>query len=167
MIHLIWSIINGIIVFYFLYLILGFIAEGKRIFNPQFKIISIFIMVIGIVHIINASHLDERTNRIIITNAYNTKNQSEIKSVTLEDNWTFDIKMSVKYAVEQNEYIPIESSSFLIGLISGHVWEFNSIQTHKYSKNESAAYTVNGVLHWNLFGINIYNESKTFSGFMD
>jgi hypothetical protein len=164
MIHLIWSIINGIIVIYFLYLIVGFIAKGKKIFKPQFKVVSIFIMVIGIVQIISASDSEKNSNRISITEDYNRKSNSAIKQVKLEDNWTFDINMLVKYSIEQNQYIPIESNSFLTGLVSGYNWEFNSIDTNNLNANEKAEFIANGILKWNLFGITVYSESKTFNG---
>ncbi len=164
MIHLIWSIINGIIVIYFLYLIVGFIAKGKKIFKPQFKVVSIFIMVIGIVQIISASDSEKNSNRISITEDYNRKNNSAIKQVKLEDNWTFDINMLIKYSIEENQYIPIESNSFLTGLVSGYVWEFKSIDTKKLNSSGKAEFFANGILKWNLFGITVYSESKTFNG---
>ena len=164
MIHLIWSIINGIIVIYFLYLIIGFIAKGKKIFKLQFKVVSIIIMVIGIVQIISASDSEKNSNRISITEDYNRKNNSAIKQVKLEDNWTFDINMLVKYSIEENQYIPIESNSFLTGLVSGYVWEFKSIDTKNLNSNGKAEFFANGILKWNLFGITVYSESKTFNG---
>ena len=75
-------------------------------------------MVIGIVQIISASDSEKNANQISITKDYNRKNNSEIKQVKLEDNWTFDINMIVKYSIEQDEYIPIESDSLLTGLVS-------------------------------------------------
>ncbi len=164
MIHLIWSIINGIIAIYFLYLIVGFIAKGKKIFKPQFKVVSIFIMFIGVVQIISASDSEKNSNRISITEDYNRKSNSVMKQVTLEDNWTFDINMLVIYSIEQNQYIPIESNSFLTGLVSGYNWEFTSIDTNKLNPSGKAEFIANGILRWNLFGITVYSESKTFSG---
>ena len=164
MIHLIWSIINGIIIIYFIYLIVGFILSGKKIFKPQFKVASIFIMVIGIIQIISASDSNKNLNRISITEDFNNKNNTAIKLVTLEDNWTFDINMLVKYSIEQNQYIPIESNSFLTGLVSGYNWEFNSIHTNNLNPNGTTEFTANGILKWNLFGITVYSESKTFNG---
>ena len=152
------------IVIYFLYLIVGFIAEGKRIFKPQFKVVSIFIMIIGIVQIISASNSEKNANRITITEDYNKKNNSKIKQVVLEENLTFDINMLVKYSIDQNEYIPIESNSFLTGLVSGYVWEFNSIDTNNFEPNKKSEFIANGSLKWNLFGITVYSESKTFNG---
>jgi len=164
MIHLLWSIINLIIVFYFLYLLVGFIRKGKQIFNPKFKVVSIFVLVIGIVQVVSAVNTERKTNRITISNDYNEKNFSKVEKVTLENNLTFDINMHVKYSIEQTELIPIESNSFLTGFVSGYEWEFTSIETNNYKPSEKVEFTANGVLKWNLFGITVYNESKTFSG---
>ena len=164
MTYLLWSIINLIIAFYFLYLIVGFIRKGKRIFNPKFKIVSIFVMIIGVVQVVSAINSEEKTNRIIISNNYNKKNFSKVEKVTLEKNLTFDINMHVKYSIEQTELIPIESNSFLTGFVSGYEWEFTSIETNNHKPSEKAEFTVNGFLKWNLFGITVYNELKTFSG---
>jgi len=165
MIYLIWSILNGIIFLYFFYLIIDFI--GKKIIKPQFKIVSIFIMVIVIVQIISASNSEKRnTNQITITitEDYNKRNNSKIKQIVLEDNLTFDINMLVKYSIDQNKYIAIESNSFLTGLVSGYVWEFKSIDTNNYEPNEKSEFIANGILKWNLLGITVYNESKIFNG---
>ncbi len=164
MIHLIWSLINAIIFIYFLYLIFGFIAKGKKIFKPRFKAVSIFIMVIGIVQVISASDSEKNTNRISITEDYSRKSNSAIKRIKLEDNLTFDINMLVKYSIEENQYIPIESYSSLTGLVFDYNWEFNSIYTNNLNPNGKAEYTAVGVLNWNLFGITVYGESKTFKG---
>ncbi len=167
MIHLIWSVINGMFVLYFLYLIVGFIAKGKRIFKPKFQVVSIFIMVIGIVQIISASNSEKNSNRISITENYERKNNTEIKQIKLEDNWTFDINMLLKYSIEQNEYIPIESNSYLNGLVSGYMWEFKTIDTNNLNMNGKSKFIANGVLKWNLFGITVYSESKTFNGIIE
>lgn len=166
MIHLIWSIINGIIFLYFLYLIVGYIAKGKKIFKPQFKVISIFIMVIGIVHIISASNSEKNTNQLIITEDYDRQSNTKVKEVILEENLTFDINMLVTFSVEQDKLIPIESNSFLTGVVSGYEWELKSIQTDTYQSDKEAEFVANGILKWNLFGINVFSEAKTFRGTM-
>ena len=48
--------------------------------------------------------------------------------------------------------------------MSGYVWEFNSIDTNNMYPNEKAEFIANGILKWNLFGITVYSESKTFNG---
>lgn len=121
-------------------------------------------MVIGIILIISASNSEDNSNLIIITSNYNKNNNSKIKEVILEDNLTFNINMLIKYSVNQNTYIPIESNSSLNGLVSGYVWQFNSINTNNYEPNKNSEFTAKGTLKWNLFGITVYSQSKTFNG---
>ena len=167
MIHLLWTLLNASLIIFFFYLIFGFIIKGKKIFNPRIKVVSILLMVLGITQIISATKTPKNSNRITITTDYKKTNNSKIKEILLEDNLVFDINLYVKYSVDKNEYIPIESYSFLTGLISGYNWEFKSFETQVYKTNEKATFTADGVLKWNLFGINIYSEYKTFSGIIE
>lgn len=167
MIHLLWTLLNASLIIFFFYLIVGFIIKGKKIFNPQIKVFSILIMTLGIIQIISATKTSKKINRITITTDYKKTNSSKIKKIVLEDNLVFDINLRVKYSIENNDYIPIESYSFLTGLISGYNWEFKFFETQVYKTNEKATFTADGVLKWNLFGINIYSEYKTFSGIIE
>ncbi|MEL7219775.1 MAG: hypothetical protein AAGJ93_00570 [Bacteroidota bacterium] len=164
MIHLIWSTINGIVILYFLYLLIGFIVKGKSIFKKPFKAFTVFMMVIGIIQIISISTAPKDVNRITIRDNYNENNSSKIKEVVLEDNLTFIINMTIKYSIDQNEYTPIESWSGLSGLVMGYVWDFKSINTDAFFANEKANFTAKGTLKWKLFGITVYTEPKTFKG---
>ncbi len=167
MIHLIWSTINILIFLYFLYLMIGFIVKGRKIFNPQFKVVSIFIMIIGVVQIVSGSNSEKKSNKIVITENYNREHQTEFKEIVLEDNLTFDISVSLEYSVAQNEFVPIESNSFLTGLVSGYEWEFRHIDFNTLTSNNKIAFVANGVLKWNLFGITVYSEIKRFTGVVE
>lgn len=164
MLYFIWSIINILILLFFWYLIIGFIAKGKHIFKPHFKVISVFIMVIGVIQIVAASNSEKKTNRIITTENFDKQHTTGIKKVVLEDNVTLDIKMLVEYSVEQNEFVVIESNSFLTGMVNGYEWEFISMRTNSCEPNKNVTFTADGVLKWNLFGIEIYSQAKTFRG---
>ena len=76
MIYLIWTILNGIMFLYFLYLLFGFIVIGKRIFKPKFKNISIIFMLIGVLQILSAKET-ENTNRITISEKYKQYNNNK------------------------------------------------------------------------------------------
>ncbi|EDP71697.1 hypothetical protein FBALC1_04397 [Flavobacteriales bacterium ALC-1] len=167
MIHLIWSTLNTIAAIYFLYLIIGFLIKGKRIFKPQTKKFSIFVMVLGIVQIISASKSDKSTNRITINEGYDKINNSKIETLLLEDNLTLDINMHITYIDNENQLIPKESVSFLTGFVSGYAWELESIETKSRKPNEKAKFTATGILKWKLFGINVYNQKKTFNGIIN
>lgn len=164
MTHLIWSILNGMIIIYFLYLLIGFIIRGKQIFKPKIKIASIFLMVIGVVQIISASNSKKQSNRITLNKDFVKTDKSQIKDIILEDNVTFDLNLHIKYSIDRGEYVPIESNSFLTGLVSGYVWKIKSFQASNFKSNETGEYIVNGVLKWNFFGFTIYDEPKTFKG---
>lgn len=164
MIHLIWSALNGIIVLYFLYLLIGFIVKGKQIFNTSFKVISIVVFLSGVLQIISASKNPKIENFIIISDDVNPQNRVVLKKIILEDNLSFNINMLLEYSVGKNEYIPIKSNSFLTGFVSGYQWEFKSIKINNFKPNEKVNYKVHGLLEWKLFGIIIYTESKIFEG---
>lgn len=164
MLHLIWSLLNVIVLLYFAYLLVGFIAVGRQIFNPKLKVVSAIILVIGVVQIASASSKEESNQQIIITQDYDPQNDSTIKEVLLEDNLTFDINMFVEYSLEENEYVPVESKSYLTGIVYGYEWEFKSIQTHNYEAKKKADFTADGVLKWNLLGITVYSQLKSFKG---
>ena len=167
MLHLLWTLLNASLIIFFFYLIFGFIIKGKKIFNPRIKVASILLMVLGITQIISATKTPKNSNRITITTDYKKTNNSRIKKVLLEDNLVFDINFRVKYSIENNDYIPIESYSYLTGLVSGYNWELKSFETKVYKTNEKVTFTADGVLKWNLLGINIYSEYKTFSGIIE
>ena len=164
MIHLIWSIINTIILIYFFYLIFGFIRKGKKIFDTKFRAISIFVMIIGIIQIITYSRVDENNNRVIITENYSKLNNLEMQNVKLEDNLTLDINMLITYSIDKNEFIPIESYSSITGLVSGYTWQAVLFEFDNYKPNENVEFYAIGNLKWNLFGVNFYSQTKTFRG---
>ncbi len=164
MTHLIWNILNLTIVVFFIYITIGFIFKGKRIFNPKIKAFSIFIMIIGIVQIVSAKNLNEKNNRITISENYINQNNLKAKRIILEDNWTFDIEMLVMYLKDQDKIIPVESKSYLNGLMSGFDWEFYSIATEYLDTTKQTKFEARGILKWKLFGVNFYSQSKRFSG---
>ena len=164
MIYLIWIILNGIMVIYFLYLLFGFIAIGKRIFKPRFKNVSIAFMLIGIIQILSAEETKDH-NRITISEKY--KQHNKVKTIVLDENLVFDINMSLTYSDVNNEYVPIESHSSMTGFISGYEWELKTVQAESISQNNYGKYEVLGILKWNFFGINIYSQSKSFEGIIE
>ena len=164
MIHIIWSILNLGIILYFFYIIIEFLRKGKQIFNSKLKFITIGVMILGILQIVSLSQHEESNNKIVLVENYNINNISKIKKIVLEKDLFHNYNLYIKYTVNQNEIIPIESSCTLTGFISGFNWELKSIKASKIENNKKADYVVKGVLEWNLFGFNVYNQHKTFTG---
>jgi len=76
------------------------------------------------------------------------------------------IDLKVKYAVDQSEFIPILSTSYITGMHSGFTREFTSMSTENYRRGEKVEFVAEGVLNWEIFGIKMYGEPKTFKGFI-
>ena len=160
--YLIWSILNISVALCFLYLIVGFLIKGKKIFKPGFKVISICFLLFGIVQVLLVTASETHVNRITIEGVFNKEGIIQQKNTHLEENLTFDINLNVTYSKHQNECILIESTSSLTGFISGYDWELKSIQTTTNTTHNACEFSVEGILKWQLFGITIYNEIKTF-----
>ncbi|WP_299885219.1 hypothetical protein [uncultured Lacinutrix sp.] len=169
MLHIIWSIINTILFIYFLYLIMGLILIGKRIFKNRFKKFSILIIVLGCIQIL-IPHVDDNDkdqNYISINeNAFNQK-KSVVKNVTLENNFVSDFVLSVKYSSQNNTFVPINGSARMAGVISGHKWKLIGMSISNYTPNEKSTYDVYGILEWHLFGFKIYSQLKRFKGVIE
>lgn len=165
MLYLIWSIVNALIIFLFFFLIIRFIRYRKKIFKSKFKLFSITIIVIGIASFIsNYNSHKSKKNNIIISKVFNRDNPTIMRDIELDQNSIFNINMDVKYSIEKNKLVPIEASSFLTGFLSGHTWEFLSIEISEHKISEKSEFVASGILKWNLIGINIFSQSKTFKG---
>ena len=51
--------------------------------------------------------------------------------------------------------------------MSGYVWELKAIQANNFKPNKKAEFRADGILKWNLFGITVYSESKTYNGVIE
>lgn len=161
MIKIIWSILNISILLYFIYLIIKLISQGKNFFKGRFRVISILILVLGIFNIIIASSKPKNNNTIKF--AYEKEFQnSEIKNLIIEDNLSLDINLTVEYLIDSKKIIPIESTSYISGLVSGFEWEIISLKTNNPQEFEKEILEGVGLLNWNLFGILIYSQEKVF-----
>lgn len=137
--------------------------RGKKIFATQFKYFSIFILVSGVYQIISGYSKKKESNVKIINS--NKSNPTKIIDVKLEENAVFNINLDIVYSTEKGGlFIPKKSDSYITGLNSGYRWEFHAIDVSSFKVNEKSNFTATGVLNWNLFGINIYKESKIFKG---
>ncbi|MGM0635528.1 MAG: hypothetical protein ACQESK_05650 [Bacteroidota bacterium] len=161
MFHVIWSILNLTILLYFSYLLVGFMIKGSAIFTKKIRSVSIFILVLGVFQIISAS--DNTSDRITIS-AEESFPASAMQNVVLEENASIDIHLLVLFSAENDTYIPIEATSFLEGFVSGFEWEFNSIEVSPLQEKNKFEYMATGILKWNLFGVTITNDHKSYRG---
>ncbi|MBS2100172.1 hypothetical protein [Carboxylicivirga linearis] len=88
----------------------------------------------------------------------------ETKSLKLEDHLTLDIEMFATFCRDQNNIKAIDSYSEISGFVTGFDWKYKSAEIYKNNTSGKIEFNVNGLLKWNIFGITIYNQSKTFKG---
>jgi len=164
MIELFWSILNITILLFFLYLFIGFLFKGKKIFEGRFKNLSIAILILGVINMVSANDSDKFDNTINIDNKYNQENYEQASKLILEDNLTMNINLSIMYSKENKILIPIKATSNLSGFVSGFEWQIKSVHTTSKTNKEKKDFTAYGILEWKLFGIKIYSQEKSFKG---
>jgi hypothetical protein len=163
MIALLWAILNVSLALYFVYVLIGFIAKGKRFFNTKYKFLAIAVLVIGIFQMASGSDSEEKNKSNFLKNNQIPTVTYYAKMLTIEEDLSFDTKLLVKYYIDQNEIVLDNSSSSLIGFVSGFDWKLTSTEL-KLNRNNDPTYTVNGVLSWKLFNITIFKQHKHFHG---
>ncbi len=164
MIELFWSLLNITILFFFLYLIVGFLFKGKKIFDSRFKKLSTAIFILGVIQIVSANDSSKFDNTINIDNKHNQKNSTYTSKLILEDNLTMNINLSIIYSNENEVLTPIKATSYLTGLVNGYDWKLKSTNTSSKTKDEIRNYNASGILEWKIFGIKIYSQEKSFTG---
>lgn len=164
MIYIIWAIINLLIILYFACLIVGFFFIGRKIFPPGIRNLSILIMILGIVQIISHETTDDNKNNIVFEDNSGKLDYLKSNRIILEQNKSFDISIYVEYSNNNDSITIYKTISNLTGLTNGFVWEFKSINLKKEIDN--IVYNIQGIINWNLFGINVYTEQKRFHGIL-
>ncbi len=164
MIYLIWATLNLALWLYFFYLIAALIFMGRRVFQGKLRAFSILILVVGVGHLLSASD-GEATNQITFAEKHDSSNGSRSQRITLDDNLSFATKLWIGYSVEGDTLVPVSCSSSISGFVCGFEWQLDLATSDEIRKDEEAFYQVSGILKWNLFGVNVYNQDKNFSSF--
>ena len=165
--YLIWALINTAFVILFFGLVLTLFTKGKQLFNNKYGNAIIVVFVLGVIGILGAKERD-------FDNTYSFHEAKDLKghnvasrSAKLEETMTTTLHLDVSFKKNENgELVPSRSRSNMSGFISGYEWEHNytDIDTQE---NGIYGYEMSGVLHWYLFGIEVYSQHKTFNGTLE
>jgi len=165
--YLIWALINAAYVIFFFGLVLALFTKGKELFNNKYGNAIIVVFVLGVMGMLGAKEGDF-DNTYLFHGAKDIKGHHvKMMSATLEENFPFDILLSVSFKEnETGKLVPSSSHANINGFVSGYQWEYKYADIDAL-ENGSFSYKVNGLMHWHLFGINVYSQSKTFSGVLE
>lgn len=173
--YIIWSILNVVLYLYFLYLIVGYVSVGRSIL-PKDKLLknsAAILLVIGVAQffISVSKKEDQKVKHFTINERPKTIEQKNMgyynvpsKYIVLEDNIPFNINANIRIIFVEGKYLALSNTSNLTGFISGFVWEQTNTPIVKFNNDGIGFYNIDGSLKWNLMGMNIYTESKTFEG---
>lgn len=173
--YLIWSLLNITLSLYFIYLLVGYVSKGRRILpkNKLLKTAAAILLIVGVAQFFkNITKENPQDTKPFIINerpkGIDKKNfghyKESLKQITLEDNVPFNINATIRILFFDGKYIALNNTSGFTGLVSGFAWKQTGFPLVQFDKDGVAHYDIDGVLEWNLLGMNIYTESKTFIG---
>ena len=161
--YLIWFILNASFIILFFALVLTLFSKGKQLFNNKYGNAIIVVFVVGVIGLLNAKEKD-------FDNSYTHYQKGlyghNIKSATvrIDESFMFDISMHVNFRKNQHDQLrPSRSTSHINGLVGGYRWEYRSNDIDRIDNN-TFSYEMHGLMHWSLFGINIYTQRKIYKG---
>ena len=165
MFELIWGILNGFLIIYFI--IICF--KSVKIIKEKIGILASFVFVIGLLSFISKPNEKNLADKNIdIINKTNPKKafngNSFLREINLENNLTSDIALSILVGENATELIILNANCYRSGFISGTNWNVENIDLDKEKNKSFCTYRVSGFMEWKILGITIYSEGKTFTG---
>jgi hypothetical protein len=167
MIELIWGILNGFLLIYFI--IVCF--KSVKLIKEKIGVLASLIFVIGLLSFISKSDEKKITNKNIeILNQTNPRKAFSGNSystfVTLEDNLTSKIELRILYGEKESdkELTILDVDCYRTGFTSGNNWNAVNIDVDKENSKIFCTYNVSGILDWKILGITIFSEVKNFKG---
>jgi hypothetical protein len=165
MFELIWGILNGFILIYFIVICF----KSVRIVKEKLGILASFIFVIGLLSFISKPDKKNLTDKNIdFLNQTNPKKafngNSFFREITLEDNLTSKIGLSILFGENEPDLIILNANCYRSGFISGTNWNVENIEIDKEKNKKYCTYWVRGIMEWKILGITIYSEQKSFNG---
>lgn len=167
MFELIWGILNGLLLIYFI--IICF--KSVNIIKEKIGILASLVFVIGLLSFISKPNENKIADKNIeILNQTNPKKafngNTYLRFVTLEDNLTSKIELTILCGEKEsdNELIILNADCNRTGFISGTNWNTKNIDVDKEKGEKFCKYSVSGIMEWKILGITIFSEVKDFSG---
>ncbi|QHI36984.1 hypothetical protein IMCC3317_23550 [Kordia antarctica] len=165
--YLIWALLNTAFVILFFGLALTLFTKGKQLFNNKYGNAIIVVFVLGVITMLGAKERDFSNTRVYHSGKDIKGNNVASRSVKIEETIPFALHFDVSFKKnDKDELVPSSSRSNMSGFTSGYDWQYMNAAINK-QENGTFSYDMSGVLHWYLFGIKVYSESKDFTGVLE
>ncbi len=172
--YLIWSLINiGLIIYFFI-----ICYRAIKLLKEKFGLLTSIFFVIGLLSFASQSNdVNNQVNKsasqrkiwTFYSDTITNPSTITIKDCVVEKTLSFQIILDVTYGLDKKtkQNTPINASSNITGLVAGFKWTPIVIAVDKNERNKGLDYAVAGILEWKLFGLTVYSQSKSFSGFIE
>lgn len=165
MLYLLWVILN--IVVFLLYIYVTY--KATSLLRQKFGVGVALFFVIGLLSFVSGTgnEKDETSFKPAAQKSVSV-NLQEQNSYTalLEDNLAFEIKLDLvtNKATTQTPFETVIYYTHVSGFVAGHKWK-PAVATFNYNNsNRTIHYEVHGVIDWKLLGIQLYAQSKVYTG---
>lgn len=155
MVHLLWGILNFIILFYFLLTVF----KALRLVREKMGLLPVLVIVFGLMSFVNSHVQDEET-----TIRHRNDEVRAFKTLKLEDDWVTSYLMDIRYQKDHDEIIPVKLDAQATGFVFG-----TNIKTGVFTINrrgDKFEYEIIITVKWNLMGSEVYSESKSYKGLL-
>jgi len=161
--YIIWSLINAAFVILFFALVLTLLFKGKKLFNNKYGNAIIVILALGVIGILNNDN--DLNSTYDLTYGKELKYNSSLrKTIRLQENATSTLLASIRLSEnDKGQYRPTFTRTMYSGFVGGHEWDLKYVLIN--SKDDGTySYDIGGLIHWSLFGIELYTQNKEFKG---
>jgi len=166
MIYLVWAILNIGLFLFFVFVCF----RATKLIKEKLGLFASIIFVFTLLSFVDAPNsseqkLGETFDFNLDKDENKTYNNKRSEHVTLDNNLIFFINLNMVYNKNVDTITPILAGSAMSGLVAGHRWKAQTVTANVVG--QTIKYTVDGLIEWKLLGLNIYTQSKTYTGSID
>lgn len=164
MIQLLWGLLNIALFIYFLYTCL----QALKLVRSEMGRMAAFVLGMGLFSFVCVSKDDNNglKSKAVELNTRDSvdKNRIQVIWVDLDHSWVNRYTLMVEYGYHTRTGLPVPLKAYSTtdGLTISARWQPSTILTGINHNNNLFEFEVNGDVSWELLGIGLINQSKTY-----
>ncbi|MFT3752053.1 MAG: hypothetical protein QM800_03985 [Paludibacter sp.] len=165
MMYLLWGLLNIGLLIYFVTIYFKAIKLVRR----EIGFVAAIVLVIGLLSFCSGGNKKADANKAkewtFASRDSLSPKQNTFLIVELQKNLISKYTLEIVAGKDSNNVnVPISAYTFTNGFILGTNWKGESIFVDKTRDNNKFTYYVAGIVEWQLLGMTVYTQHKTFNG---
>ena len=111
MVHFLWFLFNIALLLSFIYLFIGYLAVGKRIFPEKHKRVAVLFLGLGVLLTLNSFTKKESENTISFSKVKPSMHSGSFKTYTFQENPLFAVQLNLLFGKEDDPNVLFEATS--------------------------------------------------------